>query len=708
MPNTPQVNFNFYNNNVQDSTPLLGVSYVLARTTKGQFNDPSELIKSYPQFQRVFGEEIVPDGSVSNIKKALELGSILRVSRVAGAGTVSKGVAKGATFTAEPTKFKSTDWTGTDNKPADDTSILSYSFNPVGQVALSFSCNLSRNVPSATLNVGSGESMVFTYIGRVNGQQTWTTGYSNHKFSASSTVDVDIKYANLTANAEVTVKAASSENSILAIKLTDPNSNSNWITVNLNIGTKEAGSAIVDNIGYNLNRDFYLYTTNSGGPTNKVYFTQITGFDSLGKVPTENILDNTLAFSYSKSGSSNIFIEASVFQAYINNAPNLEFTLATVEGGGDFSSVKDTIKDMNNVIGLLRTYSGYQATITLNGVDLSLSTTYCKINEGQNGGDADEDTWYEAYKATEAYNDGYQLICSNLSQYTQEDGIDPVNVYSKIAADVISKFELVLYVEVPKYNEEGDIRTVSETRTWLQTNQPIIGNSKSIAYFGGGIKYYDEYGFLQNCDTLGSVIGLGDASASNYGPWYSFSGMNRGVITSAQGPVMENLGGPGKVEELQSLAEWYCNLFVVKDTRTMGKQTMLWHGFTSNPKNDSEKFLSIVRLNLYIKKTLRPILESYLEEPNTFSTWKSIYYEGKEVMDDLVNRNAMTEYTWLGDQDATSYEELQINNEADVRQGKYHLVIKYKDIVPLQEVTVDVVIDAASQSVNVETSSESI
>ena len=78
-----------------------------------------------------------------------------------------------------------------------------------------------------------------------------------------------------------------------------------------------------------------------------------------------------------------------------------------------------------------------------------------------------------------------------------------------------------------------------------------------------------------------------------------------------------------------------------------------------------------------------------------------MYYEGKEVMDDLVNRQAMSEYTWIGDQDATSYDDLQVNNEADVRQGKYHLVIKYKDIVPLQEITVDVVIDAANNSVNI-------
>lgn len=43
MPNTPRVQFNFENNNVQNSTPLLGVSHVVARTTKGPFNSPDKV-----------------------------------------------------------------------------------------------------------------------------------------------------------------------------------------------------------------------------------------------------------------------------------------------------------------------------------------------------------------------------------------------------------------------------------------------------------------------------------------------------------------------------------------------------------------------------------------------------------------------------------------------------------------------------------------
>lgn len=60
MPQTPRVRFNFKNLNVQSSVPLLGVINVVARTTKGPFEDPKDLIATPSQFTRIFGSEIVP------------------------------------------------------------------------------------------------------------------------------------------------------------------------------------------------------------------------------------------------------------------------------------------------------------------------------------------------------------------------------------------------------------------------------------------------------------------------------------------------------------------------------------------------------------------------------------------------------------------------------------------------------------------------
>lgn len=593
MPTTPQVNFNFVNENVQVSTPMLGVSHVLARTTRGKFNSPDIVISSWPQFQRIYGEEIVPDGTVSNIKKALELGSKLRISRVSG--------------------------------------------NP-DEVAYGYAKSLS----------GSGEGSV------VN----------------------------------------------LVLSLIDPQDKTLKFKVNLKIRTLEQGSPVLDTVGDNLDRDFYLRLKKSSGPTNKIYLIQSRSKD----FSAADILDSRLLFSaanYSAEGDNIPFVDPDTLNSFISSVPHIALELVSVVDATTNQPVANyNTSGMDGVVSLLKTYSNWYATLSVDSSQIT-STIDLVINEGDNGGVSTLDSWKNAYDAIKGYNDAYQLICSHIHQHLSST--DAISALKYVSEEVNKYFDQVHYVEVPKYNADNEVMTPEEIVDWLETNVPVIGYHKTTAYFGGGIKYYNENGSLQNCDVLGTVLGLGDSSATTSGPWYSFAGMNRGVVISAQGPVMANLGGSSHVETLQSLADWYMNLFVVKDTRTQGKRTMLWHSFTSNPTNNSEKFLSIVRLNLYLKKNLLPILESYLEEPNIWDTWVKIYYEAKDILDDLVTRNAISEYTWSGDQFATSYSDLTVNNEADVRQGKYRIKLRYKDIVPMQEVYMDLIIDSASKDISVST-----
>lgn len=608
MPTTPQVNFNFVNENVQASTPLLGVSHVLARTTRGKFNSPDTLITSWPQFQRIYGEEIVPDGSVSNIKKALELGSKLRISRVSG-----------------------------------DLKKVEYGV-------------------AATLDSATGKNPL-----------------------------------------------------TLSIQLFDP-AKPETVVYNIlfTIKTAEPGSSV---IGPNsTGKDFYIRLQFVPGPNYKISLIQ-------AKDPNftpDSILDSrtllvSSSFSPSNATNQTPFIDPETLQNFLNSVPFIELSLLKIVDDSDLEGAGEIAKNysssgMDGVVALLRDHSNWRAVMgsydtEADGDNATFSELEdnldLKINEGNNGGDSTVESWKAAYEAVKGYNDSYQIICSHIHQHLSST--DAVSTLKYISDEVHKYFDQVLYVEVPKYNTDGVPMTPSNVESWLTTNVPIIGSHKTTAYFGGGIKYYNERGSLQNCDVLGTVIGLGDRSASNNGPWFSFAGMNRGVVTSAQGPVIENLGGSGHIETLQKLADWYLNLFVVKDTRTQGKRTMLWHSFTSNPINNSEKFLSIVRLNLYLKKNLLPILESYLEEPNIWDTWSLIYYEAKEILDDLVSRGAMSEYTWAGDQFATSYEELTVNNEADVRQGKYHIKLRYKDIVPMQEIEMNIIIDSASKDISVST-----
>lgn len=607
MPQTPKVSFKFENKNVQSSVPQLGVVNVVARTTKGPFEDPSDIISNPTQFAKVFGSEIVPDGSVSNISKALELGAKVRISRVAGTGA-SYGWAK----------------------PLTVSGVLS-----------------AKAVPSLDVPDGS---------------------------------------------------------SIITILLSDPSGAENSLAMHMAIRTREAGSPVLDNTGNNLNRPFYLKLNCVNEPTLRASIIQYGQKDTETNIPTpDSVLDETLFFS-ANTGVANPSINVDTFQNFLDNAPNITFeAIAGKEGDGQgtMASLATGIETIEDIISTLRQFSNWDSAITIGSIsskEVSTDTPndnniYMECSEGNAGTTPTQAEWMSAYKASKQYYEAYDIILSHVHQHLPSDY---TKLYKEVAEDVKNTFENILFVEVPKYAPSTRTpATPEETLSALKTMVQTIGAKKEVAYFGGGIKYYNENGSLQKCDVLGSVVGLSAVSASIYGPWYSFSGMNRGVITSAMGPVMKNLGSPAEVETLNEFAQWYMNLFVIKDTRTQGKRTMLWHGFTSNPTDNSEKFISIVRLNLYIKKNLRPIFESYIEEPNTFDTWKRIYYEGKEIMDNLVNNSAITSYEWLGDQDAQSYDDLQVNNEADVRNGKYHVQLKYSEVVPMQDISMDVIIDIA-------------
>lgn len=611
MPQTPRVRFNFKNLNVQSSVPLLGVINMVARTTKGPFEDPQDLISSPSQFARIFGSEIVPDGSVSNILKALEMGAKVRVSRVAGK-EATYGWAKPMTVTRSE----------------------------------------GRAVPSVTVPDGS---------------------------------------------------------SVISIVISDPSGAENSLTMHMAIRTKEAGSPVLDDTGLNLNRPFYLKLNMSTEPTLRASIIQYGARDETSNVPTsDSILNEMLFFSAvsanTTEGVTNPSINVNTLQNFLDNAPNITFEAIKGkegDGQGTMKSLATGIQTMEDIISILRQFSNWNSMITIGKItsgtvgadEPSDSNVYMECSEGSAGTTPTANEWLSAYQASKVYYEAYSVILSHIHQHLPNDY---TKVYISVGTDVHNTFENMLYVEVPKYAPDTRTpATVAETLSALKALVQAIGAKKEVAYFGGGIKYYNENGSLQKCDVLGSVAGLDATCASTYGPWYSFSGMNRGVITSALGPVMKNLGGPADVDTLNEFAQWYMNLFVIKNTRTQGQRTMLWHGFTSNPVDDSEKFISIVRLNLYLKKNLRPILESYIEEPNTFESWKRIYHEAKDILDDLQTRNAITSYEWLGDQDAQSYEDLQVNNEADVRQGKYKAQLKYKEVVPMQDIEMDVIIDIA-------------
>lgn len=554
MPSTPKIDFNFINNNVEVSTPQKGVSTVLARTTKGPVLDPSVLITSVTQFKREFGEELVPNGSKSNIEAALERGSKLRIIRVVGPGSTN------------------------------------------GQV--------NTGKPCFTITV---------------------------------------------------------DNKVVGVKLTTRRAGEA-------IGTDKTFSvkfAVVNNtLGYEV--------VNAGG---------------------QPIISGPVFTFKTQDANNNTSVDYLALASWIQNNPYFKVAMVDLDTSGEETTPVSIEAFLNKLAKI-------DGTSTAISVDIKAATAAGTIGEVETSKPTSAQ-WIAALEYIKDYTDSYNVILSHLDQHIGNSEAVKVYIALRTILDEINEFRG--FIEIPWYDSDGvTVRTLDSIVQLAQQLQSAIGHSKWISYFAGGLKYSNSFGLQQNSDVLGTVLGLADTSATGYGYNYSFAGVNRGVVPDAGGPVVPNFGSPARFKDLETLANNYVNIFVVKDTPSFGKRTLLWHNFTSQVKNDSFRFIGNTGLILNIKKTLRTILESYIEEPNIWNTWSDIYAVVKPIIGNWVDSHAITEPKWIGDQDASSWKDLKVNTEEEVRQGKYHVVFTFKDVVSMQQVTVDVVLEKASKSITMD------
>ncbi len=600
MPNTPRVNFNIINNNVEESYPSKGISLVLARTTKGPKNDPSSIISSIPQFHREFGNEIVPDGSVSNIEKALQGRSKLRIIRVMGSDA-SQGKVQVLT-------------------PASGEEDPTYTYAPVFWIT--------------PLNVTGGilEYEVFLK----------TRGYGE-------TIDNLKNYA---------VSVSTSDGSVIL---------------------------------------------------------KIHPLSSEDK-PLEEVIYSSTIFTYKKpTTGSKAIIDYNALLLWSQNNPYFEVEVKTYDTTTERNTPVNNILDLVNRLAELDgsdydfdvdTWSTPEVPTDPKYGSIWESGSYMYGSIGSSGSDPVKNDWIAACEFIKDYVDVYNILASNLHLHLSNT-LDMTAVYKELANMCNTLEEFRLFIEIPVIytdNSGKHIRPLEGENSiisWKNALNAAIGYSKWVSYYTAGLWFINNNGILQESSVGGTTLGLADSSATSAGYDKSFAGMNRGIVLNSKGPVIPNYGSPGRVEDLEKLAQANINVYVIKDTPTYGKTTLLWHNFTDGFKKDSFRFLGNTGLVLDIKKTLRPILETYIEEPNIWGTWKNIYLRVLPLINAWVDANAITDPKWQGDQDANSWADLKINTEAECRQGHYKVQFTFKDVVALQDITIDLVIESSSKSVDI-------
>lgn len=223
----------------------------------------------------------------------------------------------------------------------------------------------------------------------------------------------------------------------------------------------------------------------------------------------------------------------------------------------------------------------------------------------------------------------------------------------------------------------------------LKTERDSIGLDTRFAYFvTGGLKINDPFvaGKTREISELGDVIGAAMRSSVEFGEWYSFAGTQRGFITNALG-VVNNFGTAGSAK-LDQLAQRQINVVVNKNGTTYIKGN-----FSAQKANSRKSFINVVKLLIHIKKSLGPAVEKYLEQPNDFRTFREIYNEVQPYFQSLVSqeKRALIDYDWKGDQFANSDSELTVNTREELDQGKYKVELYLKEIVSLQEFTINII-----------------
>ena len=276
------------------------------------------------------------------------------------------------------------------------------------------------------------------------------------------------------------------------------------------------------------------------------------------------------------------------------------------------------------------------------------------------------------------YDDGYTISAPESSN---------VLLHMAGSSYVLNRKDLIYGGHI-----SNDLLTATAIRNFR--NSTNIDN-KLVFFTAGGTKVLDPLSGAQvYVSELADTLGNMSYTFNNFKPWFSAFGMQRGLVPNAIG-VKNNFGTPGAFSDLNLLSNAGINMLIRRDNKIL-----MQNNITARKIEDAEQQLSVIMLELYLVKQLKPKLDNFLDEPNDIPTWKKMFYTVKPFLDSLLTERALFSYTWEGDQDANNLSQLQINNSVDVLAGKYKIKFSITPIPALREINVEIVLTSAGYEFN--------
>lgn len=597
----PNIGFNITNQSFTPGKPAKGIHYVAGETEMGPHADPSELITSWPHFQRVFGSYMATSDFPLLCQRALSRGASLRVSRV-----------------------------GHYSDPTDKTTLTALKPEINNLVIITFDADLvASNAINATIN---GQSIT---------QVTYATS------SDATMTAVAAELAGLDNISYAAVIPPDSGNIREIVALITDNLDTHDITVAVTAGASQA-SVSVDS------------------PTSILSDTGVDALTITSKYAGAIYNGLSVTLSAPSNGQSGTHFNMTVElegKDLTERYQNLKWPTTTAEYNTYLNDVKKSSKLITIVV-------------PANSVKPKLGKYYFK---GGSDGGAVLTTDYNGdsaagtgFYAFDGYDDGYDICVPEKSD-------SAIHIAGSAYAE--NRKDICYLAHLSNAN-------ISVADYIADRNATNI-DSYLTKFYGGGVIITDPLtGEVKEISEMGDVLGAISFSDKTAAEWFSPAGITRGKFLNCLG-VVRNFGTAAKYAEMNQLCNAGINMSVQADNLVY-----LNSDFTATLSNSKLSFGNIVKLVLFLQRSLRPTLKRYQQNPNDFPQWRALYYEGHPIVKALATGESrgLYNYAWEGDQFVTKIEDIVINRKDDVDLGKYKIRLFLKTISPMVDLTMDMVI----------------
>ena len=278
------------------------------------------------------------------------------------------------------------------------------------------------------------------------------------------------------------------------------------------------------------------------------------------------------------------------------------------------------------------------------------------------------------FYAFNPYDDSYALACPDISEGDMDGLAVAGEAYAALRKDLL-------------YYQHLDNSNI--TAATLIAEKPSM-DSQYIVFTAGGLLITHPISSEQvSISELGDVLGNMAYVHKTKNVWTAFTNYENGKLTNALG-VVTNFGSAATFTDLDLLAQSRVNMVISRSG-----SIMFWDDYTAQVAPSPENFACLMNLIFYIQKVLKPTLERFLGKPTDFQLLRDIFYMVEPFFKSLTEGRALSSWEWQGDQFATSFDDLEVNNSTDMGLGRIKVNLRIVTIAPLKEISVNIILTRA-------------